>query len=111
MSNNTPTAEIEAVAEQSMRLSPDDRAEIAGRLLMSVSSDTRLHPRWGADLGRRVTELDAGVSTSERFNDRVRHAVMGSRQMPELGSLATLKLERKWSKAINQQRFQPSKFR
>ena len=60
MSNNTPTAEIEAVAEQAMRLSPDARAELAERLLLSVSSDTRLHPSWAPELARRVAELDAG---------------------------------------------------
>ncbi len=60
MSNNTPIAEIEAVAEQAMKLSPDDRAELAERLLLSVSSDTSLHPSWAPELARRVAELDAG---------------------------------------------------
>jgi putative addiction module component (TIGR02574 family) len=61
MSTNIPTAEIEAVAEQAMRLSPEDRAELGERLLFSVAAtQPTLHPSWAPELARRVAELDSG---------------------------------------------------
>jgi putative addiction module component (TIGR02574 family) len=61
MSANTPSAEIEAVAEQAMRLSPEDRAELGERLLFSVAAtQPTLHPSWAPELARRVAELDSG---------------------------------------------------
>ena len=61
MPTKTPSAEIEAVAEQAMRLSADDRAELGERLLFSVAAtQPTLHPSWASELTRRVAELDSG---------------------------------------------------
>ena len=63
MSSTMPSAEIDAVAEQAMKLSPGDRTELAERLLFSVAEmQPDLHPSWGPELARRVAELDAGTA-------------------------------------------------
>lgn len=61
MPTKTPSAEIEAVTERAMRLSPKDRAELGERLLFSVAAaQPTLHPSWAPELARRVAELDSG---------------------------------------------------
>ena len=63
MSSHMPTAEIDAITEQAMKLPPGDRTELAERLLFSVTGmQPDLHPSWEPELARRVAELDAGTA-------------------------------------------------
>jgi putative addiction module component (TIGR02574 family) len=49
--------------QAALDLPEDQRAELADRLLGTLSSDlaSELHPAWKAELARRSAELDAGT--------------------------------------------------
>ena len=53
------------VYEAAMALPEDERAELASRLLESLSPDTpsRLHPAWAEELRRRLAQVDSGEVT------------------------------------------------
>ena len=61
MSGSVSIVQIDALFEQAVKLSADERAKIATRLRSSVAAvQPALHPSWGPELARRVAELDAG---------------------------------------------------
>ena len=46
---------------KAMKLDPDERAELAGRLVDSVrAADTSVDDAWQAEVRKRIEELDAG---------------------------------------------------
>ena len=55
---------LEAVEAEALKLSPQDRADLAERLWMSVAGedgrDVQLDPAWDAEIRRRVAADDAG---------------------------------------------------
>lgn len=55
---------LEAVEAQALKLSPQDRVDLAERLWMSVAGDAgqdaQLDPVWDAEIRRRVAADDAG---------------------------------------------------
>lgn len=53
---STPLKDVEALA---MQLSPQERADLADRLWMSVN-EGELDPVWHAEIERRVADDDAG---------------------------------------------------
>ncbi len=56
----TPT--LNALYQAALALSEEDRAELADRLLDSLSPDvpSQLHPAWRAELRRRTAQVDSG---------------------------------------------------
>lgn len=54
----TPT--LDAVLADAMKLSPQERAELAETLADSVLPAPALHPDWSAEIARRVADMDAG---------------------------------------------------
>jgi putative addiction module component (TIGR02574 family) len=54
---STSIAEVEA---QALRLSPEDRANLADRLLASLGPDTEIEAAWSAEAERRLAELEGG---------------------------------------------------
>lgn len=54
-----PTA-LETIAAQAMRLTPDDRSELAERLWLSVHEQEEIDAAWDAEIERRIAQLDAG---------------------------------------------------
>lgn len=53
----TPIEHIEAEA---MKLSPEERAELAERLWTSVHSAAEVEAAWDAEIARRIRQIDAG---------------------------------------------------
>jgi putative addiction module component (TIGR02574 family) len=53
----TPIEHIEAEA---MKLSPEERAELAERLWTSVHSADEVEAAWDAEIARRIRQIDAG---------------------------------------------------
>ena len=53
----TSIAELEANA---LQLAPEDRAQLADRLLASLSSDNDLDDAWSVEADRRLSELESG---------------------------------------------------
>lgn len=54
----TPT--LDAVLADAMKLTPQERAELAETLADSVLPAPPLHPDWEAEIARRVADMDAG---------------------------------------------------
>lgn len=53
----TPSQIVEA---QAMNLPPQERAELAERLWLSVHSKEEVDDAWDAEVARRIREIDAG---------------------------------------------------
>ncbi|TDP71148.1 addiction module protein [Roseateles toxinivorans] len=54
---------VDLVEAQAMKLTPDERAELAERLWLSVQADTDaapLDPAWEAEIARRMQQIDSG---------------------------------------------------
>jgi putative addiction module component (TIGR02574 family) len=53
---------LEAVYQAALALPDEERAELADRLLGTLSADvpSQLHPAWRAELKRRSAQVDAG---------------------------------------------------
>lgn len=56
------TVDSKAVFEAALSLSPDDRAELAERLILSLDEkhQTDLEAAWNAEIQRRLDEIDQG---------------------------------------------------
>ncbi len=53
----TPIEQIEAEA---MKLSPEERADLADMLWLSVNSQDEVDAAWDAEIARRIRQIDAG---------------------------------------------------
>jgi len=51
---------LQALEAETMKLPPDERAELAERLLSSVSPEAGLHPAWEAEIEQRLRDHDEG---------------------------------------------------
>lgn len=51
---------LQSLTAQALRLSIEERAELAETLLGSIAPPEVLDPAWEAELAHRVAELDAG---------------------------------------------------
>lgn len=51
---------IEIVEAQAMKLSPEERADLADRLWLSVHSKEEVEAAWDAEIARRIEQIDAG---------------------------------------------------
>jgi putative addiction module component (TIGR02574 family) len=81
----TPTTE--QLYEGAMALSEDERAELAARLLDSLTKDapSQLHPAWPEELRRRLAQVDSGEVTPVSWDEVKRtawEAVDGSEAGP-----------------------------
>ena len=67
--------ELEA---QALRLSPEERARLADRLLASLTSDTGIDEAWLGEVERRLAELERGAVAAipvEVAIERARQAI------------------------------------
>ena len=55
MSNQVDVLEAEA-----MKLTPEERARLADRLIASLSDDAAIEEAWAAEVERRIAEIEAG---------------------------------------------------
>jgi len=55
MSNQLDVLEAEA-----MKLTPEERARLADRLIASLSDNTEIEEAWAAEVERRIAEIEAG---------------------------------------------------
>ena len=54
----TTVADLEV---QALRLTPEERAQLADRLLASLSADATVEEEWATEAQRRLAELEAGT--------------------------------------------------
>ena len=50
---------LESLTAEALKLSVEERAELAERLIASVEPPPPLHPAWDAEMARRIADLDA----------------------------------------------------
>ena len=64
-------AELEASA---LQLAPEDRAQLADRLLASLSADPDLDEAWSVEAERRLSELENGSAVGVPIADGIARA-------------------------------------
>jgi putative addiction module component (TIGR02574 family) len=64
-------AELEV---QALQLTPEDRAQLADRLLASLSSDEGIDQAWSIEADRRLAELESGTVTAVPVEDAIARA-------------------------------------
>ena len=52
--------QLEIVEAQAMKLSPEERAQLADRLITSLFEDHEIEDAWAAEVERRVDEIASG---------------------------------------------------
>ena len=58
----------EIVEDQAMKLSPEERADLADKLWMSVHSREEVDAAWSAEIERRIEQIDSGAVTCLPFS-------------------------------------------
>ncbi len=51
---------IEQIRAEAMKLSPEERAELAEMLWLSVDSAEEVEAAWDEEIARRIRQIDAG---------------------------------------------------
>ena len=52
--------QVEVLEAEAMKLSPEERARLADRLIASLSEDPGIEEAWAAEVERRIAEIEAG---------------------------------------------------
>jgi putative addiction module component (TIGR02574 family) len=52
--------QVEVLEAEAMKLSPEERARLADRLIASLSEDAEIEEAWAAEVERRIAEIEAG---------------------------------------------------
>ena len=52
--------ELEIVEAQALKLSPEERAQLADRLIASLFEDHEIEDAWAAEVERRIEEVESG---------------------------------------------------
>ncbi len=52
--------QVEALEAEAMKLSPEERARLADRLIASLSEDAEIEAAWAIEVERRIAEIEAG---------------------------------------------------
>ena len=51
---------VEVLEAEAMKLTPEERARLADRLISSLSVDAEIEEAWGVEVERRIAEIEAG---------------------------------------------------
>jgi len=62
---------LEDLEAQALRLSSQERAELAARLLASLSPVADFDAEWAAEVDRRIEEIEAGRATMVSVEDAI----------------------------------------
>jgi putative addiction module component (TIGR02574 family) len=54
------SSQVYAVVEQALKLTAEERAELADRLIASLFEDTEVEEAWAAEVERRIEEIESG---------------------------------------------------
>jgi len=57
------SSQLEIVEAQALILSPEDRAQLADRLITSLFEDHDIENSWAAEAERRIEEIESGRAT------------------------------------------------
>lgn len=56
------SSQLEAVQAQALQLSPEERAQLADRLLASLFEAREIEDAWAVEVERRIEEIESGRS-------------------------------------------------
>ena len=51
---------VEIVEAEAMKLAPNERADLADKLWLSVNTKTEVDAAWEAEIARRIQQIDSG---------------------------------------------------
>jgi putative addiction module component (TIGR02574 family) len=51
---------VEVLEAEAMKLTPEERARLADRLIASLAEDVEIEEAWAAEVERRIAEIEAG---------------------------------------------------
>jgi putative addiction module component (TIGR02574 family) len=54
---------IEQIKSEALKLTPDERADLADWLWVSATPRAEVEAAWDAEISRRIAEIDAGTAT------------------------------------------------
>ena len=57
------SSQLEIVEAQALKLSPEERAQLADRLVTSLFEDQKIEDAWAAEVERRIEEVESGRAT------------------------------------------------
>ena len=52
--------EVDLLEAEAMKLTPEERARLADRLIASLSDDAEIEEAWAVEVERRIAEIEAG---------------------------------------------------
>jgi putative addiction module component (TIGR02574 family) len=55
--------QLEIVEAQALKLSPEERAQLADRLVTSLFKDEEIEDAWAVEVERRIEEIESGRAT------------------------------------------------
>lgn len=53
--------QFEILETEALKLTPSERAALAQRLLASLDEDTEIEEAWGAEIERRIADVESGA--------------------------------------------------
>jgi len=53
-------SQLEMLEAQALKLSPEERAQLADRLIASLFQDNEMEEAWAVEVERRINETEAG---------------------------------------------------
>ena len=57
------SSQLEIVESQALKLSPEERAQFADRLVAGLFEDREIDDAWAAEVERRIDEIESGRAT------------------------------------------------
>jgi putative addiction module component (TIGR02574 family) len=54
------SGQLEILEAEALKLTPEERARLADRLLASLAEDPEIEEAWAAEIERRIVEIEAG---------------------------------------------------
>jgi putative addiction module component (TIGR02574 family) len=69
---------LESLAAQALTLTPEDRVQLADRLIASVFPDKDVEDAWAAEVERRVQQIESGrapLTSADEAIARARSAI------------------------------------
>lgn len=61
--------QLEMIAAEAMKLAPQERANLADRLWLSVHSVQEVEAAWDAEVARRVEQIERGEVSCEPWDE------------------------------------------
>jgi putative addiction module component (TIGR02574 family) len=56
------SSQLESVESEAMKLTAEERAQLADRLIASLFEDAEIEDAWDVEVERRIAEIEAGRS-------------------------------------------------